>query len=70
MRDNAIYDNISFDLDTKILREFNNNLSSGESHDYSISFEPQSREFVVAEDIKELITNKRPKRKKFPEEIK
>ncbi len=70
MRDNTKYDNISFDLNTKKMREFTNNISSGESHDYSISFEPDSKEFIIDENIKEHINRKRPQKKTFPNELK
>lgn len=70
MRDKGMSDNISFDLNMKIIKEFNNNMSSGESHEYSISFEPESIELLNVYFFKEEVNKKRLLRKKNPEILK
>lgn len=72
MRDDPIYDNnnVSFDINTIKIKEFTNNISSGESYDYSISFEPQSRIMLGIDNFEEHFYKNRPLRKKFPYNLK
>jgi hypothetical protein len=70
MRDKAINDSISFDLNANLIKEFNNNISSGESQDTSFSFEPEASEFLGVNNFKEKINAKRYKTKRLPDQLK
>jgi len=70
MREKAINDSISFDLNTNIIKEFNNNISSVESQNTSFSFEPEASEFLGVNNLKEKINAKRNKTKRLPDQLK
>jgi len=70
MKENSINKTLSIDISRIKINELNNNLSSSESFDNSLSYEFISNDFYEKKLLKEKIEEIRMKRLKLPEEIK
>jgi hypothetical protein len=69
MKENSIYETISFELSKRNLKDLENDISSTISYDFSLSFENQLTEFGCINYSREEIKRERLKRNKIPNEL-